>query len=105
MGCSRLSLYIDAAASFWREWVINYDVTHQQTLGEGANQSRRRMYNELRQWYSRNYQALLESARRTHQQIAHSPGRWPAGGLPVMGVLLILMTGRPVIRCLAKRSL
>src|SRR5882757_6476353 len=60
MGWSRLSLYIDAAASFWREWVINYDVTHQQTLGEGANQTRRRLYNDLRQWYSRNYQALLE---------------------------------------------
>jgi hypothetical protein len=105
MGWSRLSLYIDAAASFWREWVINYDVTHQQTLGEGANQSRRRMYNELRQWYSRNYQALLESARRTHKQITHSPGRWVGGSLAVIGILIILMNVRPIIRALANRRL
>ena len=105
MGWSRLSLYIDAAASFWREWVINYDVTHQQTLGEGANQTRRRLYNDLRQWYSRNYQALLESARRTHQQITHSPGRWTAGSLAVMGLLIILMNLRPIIRALANRRL
>src|SRR6267143_1160525 len=91
MGWSRLSLYIDAAASFWREWVINYDVTHQQTLGEGANQSRRRLYNELRPWYSRNYQALLKSARRTHQRITRSPGRWTVGSLVVMGLLIILV--------------
>jgi transglutaminase-like putative cysteine protease len=105
MGWSRLSLYIDAAASFWREWVINYDVTHQQTLGEGANQSRRRMYNELRQWYSRNYQALLESARRTHKQITHSPGRWVGGSLAVIGILIILMNVRLIIRALANRRL
>src|SRR5580698_8554684 len=35
-GWSRLQLYVDAAASFWREWVINYDVGHQRTLGKGV---------------------------------------------------------------------
>ena len=28
-GWSRLMLYLDAAASFWREWVISYDFGHQ----------------------------------------------------------------------------
>jgi transglutaminase-like putative cysteine protease len=105
MGWSRLSLYIDAAASFWREWVINYDVTHQQTLGEGANQSRRRLYHDLRQWYSRNYQALLTSARRTHQEITHSLGRWVVGSLAVTVLLIILINLRPIIRAMANRRL
>ena len=35
-GWSRLQLYLDAAASFWREWIINYDVSHQRTLGKDA---------------------------------------------------------------------
>jgi len=105
MGWSRLSLYIDAAASFWREWVINYDVTHQQTLGERANQTRRNLYNDLRQWYSRNYQALLKSARHTHQRITRSPGRWTVGSLVVMGLLIILVNVRPIVRALANRKL
>jgi len=105
MGWSRLSLYIDAAASFWREWVINYDVTHQQTLGERANQTRRNLYNDLRQWYSRNYQALLKSARRTHQRITRSPGRWTVGSLVLMGLLIILVNVRPIVRALANRKL
>src|SRR6266849_1743503 len=31
-GWSRVSLYADAMASFWREWIVNYDVGHQQSL-------------------------------------------------------------------------
>lgn len=104
-GWSRLSLYVDAAASFWREWVINYDATHQRTLGEGANQSRRRLYNDLRSWYSRNYQALLDSARRTHRQMTHSPGRWVGGSLAVTGLLVLLINLRLIIRGLANRRL
>jgi len=32
----RLQLYVDAAASFWREWIVNYDVSHQRSLGKTA---------------------------------------------------------------------
>src|SRR6266436_8669162 len=96
-GWSRMLLYVDAAASFWREWVINYDVTHQRSLGEGAGQSSRRLYNDLRQWYARNYQSLLNSARRTHQQITHSPGRWIGGSLGVTGFLIVLANLRHIL--------
>jgi len=104
-GWSRMLLYVDAAASFWREWVINYDVTHQRSLGEGAGQSSRRLYNDLRQWYARNYQSLLNSARRTHQQITHSPGRWIGGSLAVTGFLIILINLRHILRAFANRRL
>ena len=104
-GWSRLSLYVDAAASFWREWVINYDVTHQRSLGEGAGQGSRRLYDDLRAWYSRNYQSLLSSARRTHQQITQSPGRWLGGSVAVSGLLLILLNLRQIIRGVANRRL
>ncbi len=104
-GWSRMLLYVDAAASFWREWVINYDVAHQRTLGEGAGHSSRRLYNQLRHWYARHYQALLNSARRTHQQIARSPGRWIGGSLAVTGFLIILINLRHILRALANRRL
>ncbi|HYK48652.1 MAG TPA: DUF3488 and transglutaminase-like domain-containing protein, partial [Terriglobales bacterium] len=104
-GWSRMLLYVDAAASFWREWVINYDVTHQQTLGEGAGQSTRRLYDDLRHWFARNYYSLLNSARKTHQQITHSPGRWICGGLAVTLFLTILVNLRSIVRALANRRL
>jgi transglutaminase-like putative cysteine protease len=104
-GWSRLFLYVDAAASFWREWVINYDVTHQRSLGEGAGQSSRRLYNDLRDWYSRTYQSLLNSARRTHQQITRSPGQWLGGSVAVSGLLLVLLNIRQIVRAIANRRL
>ncbi len=33
-GWGRALLYLDAAASFWREWVVDYDANHQRALGE-----------------------------------------------------------------------
>ena len=104
-GWSRLSLYVDAAASFWREWVVNYDVAHQSSLGEGASQSSRRLYDDLREWYSRNYRALLNSARRTHQQITRSPVQWIMGSVAVSVLLLILLNFREILRGLANRRL
>jgi hypothetical protein len=104
-GWSRMSLYVDAAASFWREWVINYDVAHQRGLEEGAGQRARRLYNELREWYSRNSLALLNSARRTHQQITRSPGRWIGGSLAVTLFLIVLVSFRQIVRAIAHRRL
>jgi transglutaminase-like putative cysteine protease len=104
-GWSRMLLYVDAAASFWREWVVNYDVTHQRTLGEQAGHRSRRLYNQMRHWYFRHYQALLNSARRTHQQITRSPGRWIGGSLALIGFLIVLINLRAILRALADRSL
>jgi hypothetical protein len=39
-----MRLYVDAAASFWREWVINYDVNHQRSLGQDAATNSRRFF-------------------------------------------------------------
>ena len=104
-GWSRAALYLDAAASFWREWVINYDVAHQSAVSEGATQTSRRLYNDLRQWYSRHYESLLSSARGTHQKITHAPGRWLLGSVVVAGLLLALLNFRSIRRALAKRRL
>jgi protein-glutamine gamma-glutamyltransferase len=104
-GWARALLYVDAAASFWREWVVNYDVVHQRSLGEGAGQSSRRLYEDLRQWYAENYQRLLNSARRTHQQITNSPGSWMTGSFVVAGLVLVLFNLRQIVRGLANRRL
>jgi transglutaminase-like putative cysteine protease len=104
-GWSRLSLYVDAAASFWREWVINFDVSHQRSLGENVGQNSRKWYNGLREWYARNYQSLLESARRTHQKISQAPGRWMVGSVVAAGMLLLLFNFRQFVQGLTNRRL
>ena len=40
---ARLGLYLDAADTFWKEWVVSYDPTHQGTLAERVERSARRM--------------------------------------------------------------
>ena len=104
-GWSRMMLYVDAAASFWREWIINYDMSHQRTLGEGAGHSVKRYYNQLRHWYARHYDELLNSARRTHQQVTHSPARWIGGSLGFIVLLGVLLNLGRILRALAHRRL
>jgi hypothetical protein len=67
-GWCRARLYLDAVQSFWREWIINYDFTHQRTLGHEANLTGRRMVESTRNWGRRSYGSFLSHARylRSH---------------------------------------
>jgi hypothetical protein len=104
-GWSHLLLYLDAASSFWREWIINYDVAHQRTLGQDASQTSRRFLEQMRHWLSRQYLALLNSARRTQRQMSHSPGRWIAGTLGLAVLLLVLFNLGQILHAVRSRIL
>ena len=102
---SRLRLYVDAAASFWREWIINYDVYHQRSLGRSAATNIRQTFDGARRWIEQQHEALLRSARRAHDHFINFPGqaiRWPLG----VGVLLLVLPNlRRAIRILRDRTL
>jgi transglutaminase-like putative cysteine protease len=104
-GWGRVMLYVDAMASFWREWVVNYDASHQQTLGQEATRGTRDMFHHLQNWAHRHYKSLLASARRTHDTIAHSPTRWSVGGALATGLLLLLAKARRLWALLQRRRL
>jgi protein-glutamine gamma-glutamyltransferase len=104
-GWSRMQLYVDAAASFWREWIINYDASHQRTLGKDAAYSSRRFFDEARRWIGRQHRALLRSARRAHNHMINFPVRWLAGMFAVAALLLTLLNLRRLIGGLRDRSL
>ncbi len=104
-GWSRAMLYLDAMASFWREWVINYDASHQQNLGQGATRSARQMAHALRNWARRHYEALLDGARRAQHTMADSPGRWSMGAAFTTGLLLLLVNARRLWKALCRRRL
>jgi transglutaminase-like putative cysteine protease len=104
-GWSRMQLYVDAAASFWREWIINYDASHQRTLGRDAATSSRLFFDEARRWIGRLHRALLRSARRVHDHMINFPVRWLAGVFAIAALLLTLLNLRRVIKELRDRSL
>ncbi len=104
-GWSRMQLYIDAAASFWREWIINYDVSHQRTLATNAANNSRHFFDEARRWIERQHRALLQSARRAHRHFASFPVRWLGGVIAFAAVLLALVNLRRLVNGLCARSL
>jgi hypothetical protein len=89
-GLSRIMLYVDAMESFWREWVIDYDIGHQVALGQSTVQSSQRWFMRVRKQAVRRYARLLEAVRQAHSSWAGFPVRWSAGaGLGVVLVLLL----------------
>jgi hypothetical protein len=89
-GWNRWALYADAMASFWREWVVSYDVSHQYILGQRAAQGGAQWIRRMRRWGRLQYEAWLEAARRTGQAASDAPWRW--GGI-VLGVAGLLALG------------
>ena len=104
-GWGRVMLYADAMASFWREWVVNYDAGHQQSLAVGATSRSRRLFLALRQWWHQRYQALLTAARGTENTMAGSPLRWSVAGIAVAVLLWLMVNARSLWRALAQRRL
>jgi protein-glutamine gamma-glutamyltransferase len=85
-GWGRVTLYLDAASSFWREWVISYDSSHQSVLGQEALSGSRGLWERARQWSRSRYVSLLDWLRHRQGQAEHSPGRW---GGTVFGLLAL----------------
>jgi protein-glutamine gamma-glutamyltransferase len=104
-GWSRMQLYVDAAASFWREWIINYDASHQQALGQNAATGSRRLFDEVRLWVTRQHEAMLRSARLAHAHFTRFPMRWLGWMVVAAAVLLGLANLRRLVRELQARSL
>jgi hypothetical protein len=86
---------IDAAASFWRDWVISYDSSNQYVLGKAAINTSRGMWEGARLWARAHYDSMLEWARRGQQRVENSPRRWMLiGGGIVLAFVLLANLGR-----------
>ncbi len=101
-GWSRMTLYVDALASFWREWVVNYDVGHQQSLAVSATSRSRQLFLLLRGWSRRRYEKLLATARRSENAVAGSPLRWGFSGAMAAVLLMFLLNAPELLRSLER---
>ncbi len=104
-GWSRIQLYADAAASFWREWIINYDASHQRTLGKDAASNSRRFLDDARQWITNQHLALLRAARKAHRHVTTSPERWMTILVAIIAALVTALNFRRLNHALRARRL
>jgi len=88
-GLGRIMLYLDAMASFWRDWVVNYDSAHQYSLGRQVARDGFGWYQKLHSWARQRYEDMLVAARRTQQTVTQAPGHWSAGAVVVTILLLV----------------
>jgi len=104
-GWSRGALYLDAMASFWREWVINYDAGHQYNLGREVSRNSLEWFQRTRSWARRHHEALLDAARRTSRTISDSPVKWSAAGAVVALAIVLAASARRLWRAFRSRRL
>ncbi len=102
-GWGRVLLYVDAAKSFWREWIINYDVGHQQGLARESARNSQRWFRGLRHWSRSQYGGLLERIRGARAGFLVSPVRWSLLAVLTAAITLLLINLRPLLMFLRKR--
>ncbi|MCI0356261.1 MAG: DUF3488 and transglutaminase-like domain-containing protein [Acidobacteria bacterium] len=94
----RFLLYVDAASEFWREWVINYDFSHQNQLGRDLTLSSRRYAFDLRSWFRQRYRLLVRAARDAQNRAVESPVEWSLGAAVGLASILLLVNVRRLWR-------
>jgi len=104
-GWGRAMLYLDAAASFWREWVISYDAAHQSVLGQSVLSGTRSSVEQVRMWARMRYARILGLARRGQRHVEDAPGPWLGVGVMVALLLLALANAGRIARMIRTRRL
>jgi hypothetical protein len=93
-GWSRLALYVDALSSFWRDWIVSYDTSHQYVLGQAAVSETRGLWDTARAWAGKHYKSMLDWAEHSQDQMEQSPTYWALVGLGiVLGFMLLANLG------------
>jgi hypothetical protein len=104
-GWNRAMLYLDAMRSFWREWVVNYDLSHQQALGQEAARASRQSYYRMRRWYHVHYRELVSRARQVESGLLASPWRTAVTATLAVGLTFLLLNAARLGRGLRRRRL
>jgi protein-glutamine gamma-glutamyltransferase len=87
---SRLSLYLDAASQMWREWVINYDFSHQMKLSAEVSNRTGNAQTSVRSWLSDKYTSAVDLVLRMQQRLGAMSPREMASWCVALGLLLAL---------------
>ena len=89
-GWSRLALYMDAARQLWREWIINYDFSHQLRLRSELSTKTGHVQSGLRLWFLRKYRSLVRLTGEWQRKLAALSPAQMALCCIIVGLLLAL---------------
>jgi transglutaminase-like putative cysteine protease len=101
----RLLLYLDAASEFWREWVVNYDFSHQRSLQENALRGTHDLWAAWREWGRARYRGMLNSARSLQRAVQHAPEKWTLGIAAGVISVILLLASRRILQAVSARRL
>lgn len=104
-GWGRLVLYLDAAQSFWREWVVNYDRSHQSRFGHEVLQHSERTGFQFQRWAQSQYAAWLQKARAIWRSANRAPARWTLNSLLLLLIAAVLFSAGRLWRWIARRRI
>jgi transglutaminase-like putative cysteine protease len=104
-GWSRVGLYLDAMASFWRDWVVSYDSSHQYALSQTALGHSRALWESARHWAYRHYYSMLKWATRSQDRVERAPLRWSVFGAVVILCFVLLGNLARIVRLLHEKWL
>jgi hypothetical protein len=102
---TRVSLYIDAAREFWREWIVNYDFVHQERLANTAAGASTRMFDRFKLWARHKYESMLNSARSTHNMMVKSPRAYSGSAVLFISGIILLFNIPRIARALKMQSI
>jgi transglutaminase-like putative cysteine protease len=102
---SKLQLYLDAASEFWRDWVVNYDFSHQRMLTVTTLTRSRQAGDRVRQMLANVYPRMLDLARRVIRSVDRHPRPYQAAGVLFFALMICLAFGAPFARWLNRRVL
>ncbi len=89
---NRLMLYMDAMSSFWREWIVNYDLAHQLRLTQDATHGSRAVVGQAQSWGRREYQKMLAWARRIQDSAGASSVKWGVRAVVTIALVLLIIS-------------
>jgi transglutaminase-like putative cysteine protease len=104
-GWARVGLYVDAMASFWRDWIVSYDSSHQHVLGQAAISGTRGLWEGIRTRARDRYDSMLKWARQSQNRVERAPGRWTVFGLAIAAGFLFVANLGKIIRWLHEKRL
>jgi transglutaminase-like putative cysteine protease len=87
-GWSRLSLYVDAANQVWREWIVNYDFTHQLRLRNELSTQTGNAQSSFKLWLWHRYQRIVKFMSDAQERLARFTPLQMALSCVLLGLLL-----------------
>jgi hypothetical protein len=96
---------VDAMSSFWREWIVDYDASHQRSLAISASGRSRELFWKVRHWWRYHYTGLMAIARHGGHAFSGAPVGWSLAGILIGSILLIGINAPRLVQVLSNLRL